>query len=116
VSTEAIRSESPQTLTNGAPVQDTVRTDTGEITALLDEVRALMVALDGQEIPLDPDRGRGRLNKSDAAALNRELLRAVEMCKLAGGEIAMLYWRLRSYRDPRYEDGPTSASSLPFLG
>ena len=91
-----------------------VHVDTTDAIACLDEVRALLVGLNGQNIPLDYDRGENRQNKAELAVFSRELLRAIELLRLASSETSMLYWRYRGYRDPRFDAEHPGGFESPF--
>lgn len=80
----------PTTVLDLAHVEDLLRSALG-ITQELHRTRA----------PIDPDRGPGRRNDPDRAALSRDLLRAADLARLAGAELQEAYWNVKGYDDPR---------------
>ena len=81
-----------------------VRTDLTSVQLLLDEVDVVIEKVHKRRILRDPDLGQGRRSDPERAELSRELLRSIELLRLAAAEMSMAYWELKGRGDPRFPD------------
>lgn len=78
--------------------------DLTDVRKILRDVSATLEELDGYNGHVDFDRGRGRHNDPEQAALSRDLLHCTEQLRLAAAETGTQYWRLKGYPDVRFPD------------
>lgn len=80
---------------------DTIVLDLDKPLRVLEEVLAVLEEIDQKQYPVDPDAGPARKNNPDLAKVSRDLLRAGELCRLAGSEVYTKYYELKGHVDPR---------------
>lgn len=83
-----------------------MRLDLDKAINVLEEALGIVEDLHLMELAVDPDKpSEGRVNNRQMAEISRDLLRAGELCRLAGAEIYMKYYVLKGHTDPRESHG-----------
>ncbi len=78
-----------------------MKIDATPILNTLDEAAAIASLLHEAHVELDPDMGPRRRSDPEKAQMARDLLRAIEVCRLAAAEFSVLYWSVKGHPDPR---------------
>lgn len=87
-------------------MSEQLKLDLDKAINVLEEALAVIEDLHLMELSVDPDKpSEGRANNQKMAEISRDLLRAGELCRLAGAEIYMKYYVLKGHPDPRENNG-----------